>query len=70
MEIQKIFSNVEDPEENLYSVLMSEDELSLFSEFQKEFNSKAQKEYKIKRFSRTKEGLSGAWKGALGGELD
>lgn len=24
-------------------------------------------EYKIKRFSRTKEGLSGAWKGALGG---
>ena len=36
MEIQKIFSNVEDPEENLYSVLMSEDELSLFSEFQKE----------------------------------
>ena len=43
MEIQKIFSNVEDPEENLYSVLISEEELSLFSEFQKEFNSKAQK---------------------------
>lgn len=39
MEIQKIFSNVEDPEENLYSVLMSEEELSLFSEFQKEFTS-------------------------------
>ena len=38
MEIQKIFSNVEDPEENLYSVLMSEEELSLFSEFQKEFS--------------------------------
>lgn len=32
MEILKIFSNVEDPEENLYSVLMSEDELALFSE--------------------------------------
>lgn len=40
MEIQKIFSNLEDPEENLYSVLMDEDELALFSEFQKEFNSK------------------------------
>ena len=43
MEITKIFSNIEDPEENLYSVLMSEEELSLFSELQKEFNSKAQK---------------------------
>ena len=32
MEIQKIFSNVEDPEENLYSVLMSEDEVALYSE--------------------------------------
>ena len=40
MEIQKIFSNIEDPEETLYSVLMSEDEIiSLFSEFQKEFTS-------------------------------
>lgn len=37
MEIQKIFSNVEDPEENLYSVLMDEEELYLFSEYQKEF---------------------------------
>ena len=37
MEIQKIFSNVEDPSENLYSVLMSEDELNLF-----------QREYSIK----------------------
>lgn len=43
MEIQKVFSNVEDPSENLYSVLMSEEELSLFSEIQKEFSSKAQK---------------------------
>ena len=43
MEIQKVFSNIEDPEENLYSVLMSEEELSLFSEFQKEFNSKSMK---------------------------
>ena len=37
MEIQKVFSNIEDPEENLYSVLMSEDEIALFSEIQKEF---------------------------------
>ena len=39
MEIQKIFSNIEDPEETLYSVLMSEDEINLFSEIQKEFAS-------------------------------
>ena len=39
MEIQKIFSNIEDPEETLYSVLMSEDEIDLFSEIQKEFAS-------------------------------
>lgn len=32
MEIIKIFSNVEDPEENLYSVLLSKEELFLFSE--------------------------------------
>ena len=39
MEIQKIFSEI-DTEEKLYSVLMSEDELSFFSEIQKEFTSK------------------------------
>ena len=39
MIIEKVFSNVEDPEENLYSVLMGEEELSLFSEIQKEFTS-------------------------------
>ena len=33
MEIQKVFSNIEDSEENLYSVLMSEDEIALFSEY-------------------------------------
>ena len=49
MEITKIFSNIEDPEENLYSVLMSEEELSLFSEFQKEFTQpKEKKETKLK----------------------
>ena len=44
MEIQKIFSNIEDPEENLYSVLMSEEELSLFSELQKEFGDRGLKD--------------------------
>ena len=38
MEIQKIFSNTEDENEKLYSVLMTEDEVSLFSEFQEEFS--------------------------------
>lgn len=32
MEIQKIFSNVEDEGEKLYSVLMTEDEVALYSE--------------------------------------
>ena len=40
MEITKIFSNVEDPEENLYSVLMSEEELSLYSELQNKMFAK------------------------------
>lgn len=34
MEIQKVFSNVSN-EERLYSILMSEDEMALYSEFQK-----------------------------------
>ena len=37
MEIQRIFSNIEDPEETLYSVLMDEEELAIFSEVQREF---------------------------------
>lgn len=37
MEIQKIFSNTENEEEKLYSVLMTEDEVALYSEFQNEF---------------------------------
>lgn len=36
MEIQKIFSNVENPKETLYSVLMTEDEVALFSEMEEE----------------------------------
>ena len=38
MEIQKVFSNIEDPEETLYSVLMSEEELSLFSDNEEKKN--------------------------------
>lgn len=49
MEIQKIFSDTKGSE-RLYSVLMSEDEISLYSQFQKEFNSKA----KHKRIGLTK----------------
>ena len=64
MEIQKIFSNIEDLEENLYSVLMSEEELSLFSELQKEFNSKAQKALRkawdIKNANKVKEAFNDA----------
>ena len=41
MEIQRIYSEV-DTEERLYSVLMNEEELALFSEYQKEF---ARKDY-------------------------
>ena len=46
MEIQKIFSNTENEEENLYSVLMTEDEVVLYSEFQSKFADKrAENEY-------------------------
>ncbi len=49
MEIQKVFSDMYN-EERIYSVLMNEDELALFSEIQKEFNSKAAKERNNKYF--------------------
>ena len=42
----KVFSSFDDygyEDERLYSILMNEDEIALFSEIQKEFNSKAQK---------------------------
>lgn len=39
MRLQKIFSNTENEEEKLYSVLMTEDEIALYSEFQKEFGA-------------------------------
>ena len=47
MEIQKIFSEI-DTDERIYSVLLNEDELALFSEIQKEFNSKDQKARRAK----------------------
>lgn len=37
MIIEKVFSNIEEESEKLYSILLSEDEVALFSEFQKEF---------------------------------
>ena len=49
MEIKRIHNEV-NTEEKLYSVLMNEDELALFSEIQKEFNSKAAKERNAKFF--------------------
>ena len=53
MKIQKVFSNVEDREDKLYSVLMSENEISLFSEFQKEF-TRAEKAILDQFIKRTK----------------
>lgn len=40
MIIEKIFSNIEEESEKLYSILLSEDEAALFSEFQREFSRK------------------------------
>lgn len=47
MEIQKIFSEI-NTDEKIYSVLLNEEELALFSEIQKEFNNKAQKARRAK----------------------
>ena len=44
MEIQKVFSNIEDPEENLYSVLMTEDEVALYSEMIEELQMYSEEE--------------------------
>ena len=40
MIIKKVFNNIEEESEKLYSILLSEDEASLFSEFQKEYSKK------------------------------
>ena len=63
MEIQKIFSEI-DTDEKLYSVLLSEEELALFSVFQKEFGkydkSLAQKQGKtVAEIRIGRSGLSG-----------
>ena len=53
MEIQKIFNEL-GGEEKLYSISLDETEMALFSEFQKEFNSKAQK--RLRRYHDQKVG--------------
>lgn len=53
MKIQKIFSNIENGEDKLYSVSMSEDEIKLYSQFQKEF-TKAEKAVFNQFIKRTK----------------
>lgn len=40
MIIEKVFSNIEEESEKLYSILLSEDEAAIFSEFQKEYSKK------------------------------
>ena len=40
MIIKKVFNNIEEESEKLYSILLSEDEATLFSEFQKEYSKK------------------------------
>ena len=68
MEIQKVFSNIEDPEENLYSVLMTEDEVALFKEFSDKMSDE---EYKAankkisKDVSKTGEGIGTSRLGSL-----
>ena len=40
MIIEKVFSNIEEESEKLYSIILSEDEAALFIEFQKEYSKK------------------------------
>ena len=49
MEIQKIFSNTEDENEKLYSVLMTQDEVALYSEFQERLYAEETKKQKRNR---------------------
>ena len=58
MEIQKIFNEL-GGEEKLYSILLDQTEMILFSEFQKEFNRKAQKKILDKFYLKTAGKLSG-----------
>ena len=66
MEIQKIFSEL-GGEEKLYSVSLDETEMILFSEFQKEFNSKAQKA--LRKKWEIKEGLKAAQADEFGASM-
>lgn len=72
MEIQKVFSNIEDPEENLYSVLMTEEEVALFKEVMFSERKKLEKEYKklshetTRKLNRLTTGMSTGSFGLLG----
>lgn len=66
MEITKIFSEI-GGEEKLYSISLDETEMILFSEFQKEFNSKSQKA--LKRKWETNEGLKAAQADEFGASM-
>lgn len=69
MEIQKIFSEI-DTDEKLYSVLLSEEELALFSEIQREYSFN----FNIRKLGRNlrvaKEDLVSSSKSALGMQLN
>lgn len=68
MEVQKIFSNVEDNEEKLYSVLMSEEEIREFSEYleQKEYVSKREAKKLAKKTAKIEQDFQTAIKAAAG----
>ena len=66
MEITKIFSEL-GGEEKLYSISLDETEMILFSEFQKEFNSKAQKA--LRKKWEIKEGLKAAQADEFGASM-
>lgn len=51
MEIQKIFSNIENPSEKFYSVLVSEEELALLKEFSDKMSDE-EYESKVKKISK------------------
>lgn len=68
MEVQKIFSNVEDNGEKFYSVLMSEEEIREFSEYleQKEYVSKREAKKLAKKTAKIEQEFQTATKAAAG----
>ena len=66
MEIQKIFSNVEDEGEKLYSVLISEEEIRKFSEYleQKEYVSKREAKKLAKKTAKIEQEFQNSTKAA------